>query len=127
MVLNNHMKAAIRRQVMRWLKDRCEILAETHTFDETGAPVVSWSSVQADIPCRMILNKRGGYAPALVGEQDSIQETYRLALPADVALTTDQRIQLNGVVYAVVGFEDGMTDQMTNIAYVSRRDGANMP
>lgn len=122
------MLAQIRKVAYSFLTDRCDVMQETTSSrGATGEPIKNWMTVAANVPCRIIKpgNTGSATAQALPALQDTLQEVYRVALPVDIPLGVDFRIASGGEEYDVVRIEQSLTDQMTRIAIVSRRNGFN--
>lgn len=118
------MAGAIKDVLADYLTDTCTIEVQADTVDEYGlAQPGSLTTVASDVACRVIdLGTRYSELAALVADQETIKDTYRLVCPAGTALAKDQVITMsNGDVYQVVDLITERTDGVDAQAIITRR------
>lgn len=100
-MLSSSELAAIRADIANMLPDTCNILTAVETSDGQGGFTTTWGTAAGGtaVACR--------FDPARGGEQNSgaaLQpyQGYIVTLPYTVTITTTQRIQHNGLTYAVI-------------------------
>jgi len=114
----------LKRHAHQYLSQRGTLEQQAATVDAYGAQSNVWQVVQADLPCRLIrIGNRTGSQVAPAGEQETLEETYRLILMPGVPLDVNQRLTVEGVVYAVIQIEGSLTDAVFASAIITRRHG----
>lgn len=92
------------------------------TVGELGEQLHSvWNVVQDNVPCRIItIGRQSGSAGQMVGEQESLVDSYRLSVPAGTPLGVDMRVTIDGLTYHVVNILTARTDENERQAIIKR-------
>lgn len=121
MVLNSQTLARLRAVVAHYLKETCTIQKLGNMRGQYGEVMADqWETVASNVPCRIITESVRWVAGELVGEQESLVETYRLIVPVGTALAANQRIIISGITYEVVNLVTGRTDETDEQAIITR-------
>lgn len=120
-----HLITAIRKAKNQTLTQEALIEAETTTVDQYGAPTHTWETVADCVPCRVIYagGQPGNESMSEIGNQEMLTEQYRIICPYGTALSVDQRVTVDGIVYDVVGLVTDLTQQTDTQAIMVRGRG----
>ena len=114
----------LKRHAHQYLKERATLERQVSTTDSYGAQTNVWQVVQADVPCRLIrIGNRTNSQISAAGDQETLEETYRLILSPGAPLDVNQRVTVGGLVYAVIQIEGALTDAVFASAIITRRRG----
>lgn len=119
--MNPQLQSYLQNSVARFLTQTCQIEAETGAQDQYGSPTHAEAALTTT-PCRLIAAGRWGDATMTDASKDSMRSEYRLIVGADVALSVDQRVTVDGLLYDVVKIETQLSDRAFRSAVVYRRD-----
>lgn len=99
--------AAMQAEINNLLPDTCNILAPSSIPDGQGWLTVTWGTAVAGVACR--LDPRNNYqnAEMLTGGAVQPYTSWILTLPARTVITTNSRVQKDGVIYAVTSVDTG--------------------
>lgn len=121
MVLNNQMLARLRQMTAQYLKDTCTIERQTVAYGQYNEIIADqWETVATDVACRVITEAIRRTSGELVGEQETLVETYRVVVPTGTGLAPNQRITVGGLVYEVVRLVTNRTDETDEQAVITR-------
>jgi head-tail adaptor len=118
--MNKIAASSIRKDAERFLTETCTISAEVITTDAYGAQVSTWQTFAQDVPCRVITSGISMQGVNDVGQRETMQETYRIAVPASIALSPNQRITVGGRTYHVVMLAVDLTEAVFRTCYATR-------
>lgn len=114
--------ARIRDSAAAWLTDRCKIEREVISTGQYGDVSATWATVADDVPCRMITARRSDLnADGITAGQETLEESYRLAVAHNIALDVDQRVTVGGVIYHVVRIEAALSDKVFTQVILARK------
>lgn len=118
--MNNWVSARIRKQAEQFLTESCSIQTEVITTDAYGAQISVWQTVATSVPCRVVTAGISMQGIQDVAQRETMQETYRIAVPVSIALAPNQRIQVGGRTYHVIMLGVELTDAMFKTCYATR-------
>ena len=79
MTLNAAIRARLRSQTEKYLKDTCLIEVQSDVTGEFGDQPIAWQIVASDVPCRVITaGYQNSSRAGLVGQQESMMDLYKL-------------------------------------------------
>ena len=114
----------LKRHAHQYLKERATLERQVSTTDSLGAQTNVWQVVQAEVPCRRIrIGNRTNSQVTAAGDQETLEETYRLILPPGAPLDVNQRVTVGSETYAVIQIEGALTDAVFASAIITRRRG----
>jgi hypothetical protein len=104
MILYSAELAQIRADVLSMLPDACNILSVTLTSDGAGGNAETWGTATAGVSCRLDYKTgdetiSGGAVKPFSG--------WVLTLPHDADIDTENRVEVGGGTYAVLGVDGG--------------------
>ena len=122
MIFSQRSINAIRRNVRKTLKQRCTIAVEAETVNAYGHPTHDLLTLYDNVPCRVIaVGRNFGNAGDIVGDQETLSETYRLITEHDTPLGVDMVVTVGGADYDVINVWRKQTDATDQQAVIVRR------
>lgn len=125
MPLSSRMQSIIQSRVETFLNETCDIQKEDDARGKYGERIHTWTTVAADVACRVISVSSNSTASQAggVGNQEMIVDTYRLILPRGTVISADYRVSLGGVLFDVVNVYDRWSDRMDVQVLIKRARG----
>lgn len=124
--MHKSVRGYIRRMTKSYLNSRCTVQKEVIGRGDWGQNANYWDDVAVDVHCRKLPGGQGDTERAIeFAGQDSIDEIYRMILPASFELEVGQRIIMDGVTYYVAALLVGVTDEAFRASVIVRKAGAD--
>lgn len=101
--------AAMRTTLETALPDTCNILSVTQTSDGQGGFTEAWGTATAGIACRL---DNTSSRELLSGDAVQHFTGWMLTLPHNTSIAAGNRVEIGGISYNVVGFDDGKSWQL---------------
>lgn len=121
MVLRSRMQAKLAAAANHYLIDTANIYDQSDEKDETGAQSAT-RHPSCTTRCRLIAaGKSNQTGVEEAGRQETMSEMYRLIVPADVTLTVNQRVVVNGGQFEVTRIEDKWSNSLFRSALLEAR------
>ena len=95
--------AYMRGVVTDLLPDTCTILSESVAQDGQGGVTSTWGTVATRVACRLDDKAIASNQIASVGGGLKASHQYQLSLSHDVSLSAGNRVEINSVLYTVIG------------------------
>jgi len=120
-MISAQLLAMMRTMTARFFTETCLIESEADGVDVRGARTGQFTTVAADMPCRVITigGTRRDAAETNV-MQETIIEEYRLVVPYDTALAEGMRVTVGGIVYQITALLTDRTDETDRQANMVR-------
>lgn len=122
--LSSPMRGALKRSLNRWLHERFSLTVDAVTIGADGGQTRAEAPVSAAVPGRKIRASQADMASAgLVGEQETMKDTYKLIATQGTAFAVDQHVKFDGDTqeYDVIGVVSELTDDLFESAIITRR------
>lgn len=116
--LNARTRAVLKTAVNMYLNQTCMITVDSISTDSYGAETHTTQVAAASVSCRLI--RATPSDAAIVGNQETMADTYRLIVREGTALAVDQRVTVDNITYNVIGLVTGLTDNLYESAIVRR-------
>jgi len=101
----------IQGMVNKFMTQRCNILQAHQVNGVYGEAATAWHVVELDVPCRIIMAKQiTNTTTTQVGEQETLEEHYRLVCRLGTVLAVDMRVEVEGMTYTVVSVKARLAD-----------------
>lgn len=118
----------MRRQAEKYLTDTCVIERPYNTPGRYMTPNTMWVQIGQMVNCRMILPGQSLNTSGVrqTGEQETLTNMYRLALPRGTDIQADDQVTHNGTIYTVVRLATELTDEFFEMAILAVQQGADI-
>lgn len=122
-ILAHRIQAALQRSAYRWLNDTCNIVNDVINSDQYGAQKVTEVPYKISVPCRVILaSNPAGTTAGLVGQQITLTNIYKIAVPSGTGITINHKIIVGGHKYSVIANVTELTDEVFETAIIERQE-----
>lgn len=111
------------RAATAFLTERCTIEALQPQSGAVNTKPI-WTVVVSDVPCRLTQLGQGDRPSVeMLSGQETLAEYYNLSIPYNRNISSDYRVQLNGIIYEIVRVESALTDSAFTQLIITRRRG----
>lgn len=116
-MLSNRELDEMRAAVSELYPNSVNILSLTSTSNGQGGETQAWGTLTRAVPCR--LDQLTGHEQATDGSIRTFN-SYELALAYDVVITTDYRVEVDGITYHVTSVNSGQDWQIETVASLEK-------